>query len=259
MIEASYETLLETASEPRTRARLLAVASRGAGAWLNALPVAPLGLRMDNETTRIAVGLRLGLPLCRPHQCLHCGSKVDQLGTHGLSCRYSQGRHSRHAAVNDLVKRSLDAAQIPSHLEPVGLYRSDGKRPDGASVLPWRGVKILIWDATCPDTFASSYEPLATREAGAVAAEAEYRKRQKYANLDGNHFFVPVAVETLGVIGPESESFLRDLARKVMEATGEPSSHQYLLQRLSVAIQRGNSAAIQGTALGSPTMDFPCM
>ena len=71
VIEASYETLLETALEPRTRARLLAVASRGAGAWLNALPVAPLGLRMDNETTRIAASLRLGLPLCRPHQCLH--------------------------------------------------------------------------------------------------------------------------------------------------------------------------------------------
>ena len=214
---------------------------------------------MDNETTRIAVGLRLDLSLCRPHQCLHCGSEVDQLGTHGLSCRYSQGRHSRHAAVNDLVKRSLDAARIPSHLEPVGLYRSDGKRPDGASVVPWKGGKILIWDATCLDTFASSYEPRATREAGAVAAEAEHRKRQKYANLDGNHFFVPVAVETLGVIGPESESFLRDLAHKVMEATGEPSSHQYLLQRLSVAIQRGNSAAIQGTALWSPAMDFPCM
>ena len=104
----------------------------------------------------------------------------------------------------------------------------------------------------------SSYEPLATREAGAVAAEAEQHKRQKYTNLDGNHFFVPVAVETLGVIGPESESFLRDLTRKVMEATGEPSSHQYLLQRLSVAILWGNSAAIKGTALGSPTMDFPC-
>ena len=214
---------------------------------------------MNNEMTRIAVGLCLGLPPCRPHQSLHCGSEVDQLGTHGLSCRYSQGRHSRHAAVNDLVRRSLDAAQIPSHLEPVRLYRSDGKRPDGASVVPWRGGKILIWDATCPDTFASSHERLATWEAGAVAAETEHRKRQKYANLDGNHVFVPVAVETLGVIGPDSESFLRDLARKVMEATGEPSSHQYLLQRLSVAIQRGNSAAIQGTALGSPTMDFPCM
>ena len=126
-------------------------------------------------------------------------------------------------------------------------------------MVPWKGGKILIWDATCPDTLASSYEPLVTREAGAVAAEAEQRKRQKYANLDGNHFVVPVAVKALGVIGPESESFLRDLARKVMEATGEPLSHQYLLQRLSVAIRRGNSAAIQGTALRSPTMNFPCM
>ena len=62
----------------------------------------------------------------------------------------------------------------------------------------WRGGKILIWDATCPDTFPSSYEPLATREAGAVAAEAEQRKRQKYANLDGNHFFVRRSGDTWG-------------------------------------------------------------
>ena len=31
---------------------------------------------------------------------------------------------------------SLDAAQIPFHLEPSDLYRLDGKRPDGASVVP---------------------------------------------------------------------------------------------------------------------------
>ena len=53
-------------------------------------------------------------------------------------CRFSKGRHSRHASLNDIVKRALDSAKVPCHLEPAGLYRSDGKRPDGASVVPWR-------------------------------------------------------------------------------------------------------------------------
>ena len=104
---------------------------------------------------------------------------MDELGTHGLSCQFSKGRHPRHAGVNDVVKRSFDAAQIPSHLEPTGLYRSDGKRPDGASVVPWKGGKALVWDAICPDTLAHSYQQISTREAGAVAAEAERHKKLK--------------------------------------------------------------------------------
>ena len=72
-----------------------------------------------------------GIAICHPHKCCSCGADVDALGTHGLSCRYSSVRHCRHATVNDSVKRSLDSARIPSHLEPLGLYRSDGRRPDG--------------------------------------------------------------------------------------------------------------------------------
>ena len=45
--------------------------------------------------------------------------------------------------MNDIIKRSLESAKVPCHLEPVGQYRSDGKRPDGASVVPWRGGNIL--------------------------------------------------------------------------------------------------------------------
>ena len=57
-------------------------------------------IRMDNETVRVAVGLRLGVALCSPHSCQHCGATVDQFGLHGLSCRFSTGRHYRHAALN---------------------------------------------------------------------------------------------------------------------------------------------------------------
>ena len=39
---------------------------------------------------------------------------------------------------------------------------------------------MLVWDATCPDTLAPSYSTLAVREAGAVADEAERKKKVKY-------------------------------------------------------------------------------
>ena len=52
-------------------------------------------------------------------------------------------------ARNDIIKKSLDSAKIPSHLEPVSLSYHDGKRPDGATVVPWREGRALVWDVTC--------------------------------------------------------------------------------------------------------------
>ena len=143
------------------------------GAWLHALPISNLGLRLDDDSVRIAVGLRLGTPLCSPHQCQRCGQSVDSFGRHSLSCRKSEGRHSRHAALNNVIFRSLSSANIPSRLEPPGLSRVDGKRPDGISIIPWSSGKPLVWDATCIDTYAPSYQSLAAHAPGDVAARAE--------------------------------------------------------------------------------------
>ena len=73
---------------------------------------------MDDNTVRVAVGLRLGSPLCRPHLCHHCGIAV---GLHGLSCKKSEGRHCCHSSINDILHRALSSAQVPSRLEPSGL------------------------------------------------------------------------------------------------------------------------------------------
>ena len=72
-------------------------------------------------------------------------------------------------------------------MEPTGLYRTDGKRPDGAFNMPWKGGKVLVWDAMCPDTLAPSCSDVASREAGAVAEEAEGTKKAKYAHLEASH------------------------------------------------------------------------
>ena len=123
-IEATLAGLLGAADET-TQARLLAVSCPEAGAWLNAFPISSVGLRMDNDVVRIAVGLRLGLPLCHPHACSDCGAQINEFGSHGLSCRFSRGRHSRHASLNDIIKRSLATALIWSLLGCTELMASD--------------------------------------------------------------------------------------------------------------------------------------
>ena len=84
-------------------------------------------------------------------------------------------------------------------------------------------------------------------EAWSVGNEAERKKRSKYAHLEASHHFTLIAVETLGVLGTEARSFLQDLGRRLKDVTLEPLSHNFLLQRISVAVQRGNAAAIIGS------------
>ena len=50
------------------------------------------------------------------------------------------------------------------------------------------------------------------------------------------------------MMGPEAGHFFRDLGRRIAAATSDPLSQQYLLQGVAVAVQRGNAAAVLGTA-----------
>ena len=63
-----------------------------------------------------------------------------------------------------------------------GLSRSDGKRPDGLSLIPWQEGKPLCWDVTVICPLANSYLQSATASAGAVAELAATPKVAKYQN-----------------------------------------------------------------------------
>ena len=65
--------------DPLSKMRLLSASKKESGSWLHTLPVTSLGLlRMDDNTIRIAIGLRLGAPLCTPHLFI----TVEQMWTH---------------------------------------------------------------------------------------------------------------------------------------------------------------------------------
>jgi len=70
---------------------------------------------------------------------------------------------------------------------------------DGASPIPWSCGKTLLWDFTCPDTFAASNLINTSRIAGAAA---ESRKEKKYSAFSPAHIFVPVAIKTMGLWWP---------------------------------------------------------
>jgi hypothetical protein len=244
---AAFDNLIARPDQV-SRARLLASASIYSGSWLHTLPCRNLGLALSDREFRVAVGLRLGAPLVRPHTCV-CGADVDSLGHHGLSCRRSSGRQRRHAQANDVLVRAIRAADVQAELEPRFLQMGGEKRPDGATLDPWSHGRCLAWDFTCPDTVAPSYVNNSASSVGSAALKAEQNKILKYSQvtLAGNILFAPFAIETLGSWGPSATELCREIGSRLAAISGDPRSHTFLVQRLMLAVQRGNAASIAGT------------
>jgi len=91
-------------------------------------------------------------------------------------------------------------------------------------------------------TLANSYVATATRGRGEVAELAAARKCQKYADIPSAYTFLPIAMETLGSMNDFAYHFFEDLRRKICEASSDSLEGSFIIQRLSVTIQRSNAA-----------------
>ena len=117
--------------------------------------------------------------------------------------------------------RSLTRAKIPATRESAGLLGSDGKQPDGLTLIPWREGCCLVWDVTVTDTTAASYLPSTSILAGSAAEFAAERKQAKYAELAQRCEFVPIAVESHGSYSATATALLADLGRRLNAATSD--------------------------------------
>jgi len=241
-IEQDKTAVWNSADEPTFQRRLAAVSAPHSGDWLHAIPIASCGLKLDDEAIRIAVGIRLGIDLCVSHKC-PCGSLVDASGSHSFSCRLAFDRMARHHTLNDLVYRAMVGANIPVTKEPVGLSRTDGKRPDGLTLIPWQSGRALVWDVTVTHTLSDSYSHTRDIVPGHAAELASTRKMDKYASLAGNYIVQPVAFETFGPINSSGLQFLAELGRRISSVSGDSRETSFLFQRLSVCVQRFNAVA----------------
>ena len=107
----------------------------------------------------------------------------------------------------------LVSLDLPSLLEPHGLYRADGKRPDGVSMIPWEIGKQLVWDVTIVDALAPNrLNQVSLCNPANIGTDAEARKIETHRELiDNGYIFQPVALEGQGSLGASSEIFIMRL------------------------------------------------
>ena len=149
--------------------------------------------------------------------------------------------------LNDILWRAIKRAQIPAVKEPTGLSRTDGKRPDGATLLPWAKGKPLAWDVTVPDTYADSHIAQSATTPCATADQAANKKTAKYQHLASTHLFFPVAIETSGAYNNLAIELIQEIGKSTALVTLDQRESMYLFQRLSIAIQRGGAVSLAGT------------
>ena len=240
--------------EPTVVKRFNAFQDRFGSQWLNVIPCKNLRLKLSNQQLRIAIGLRLGSKICERHKCV-CGEDVSEDGWHGLSYLKSAWSFSRHSNLNALIKQGLSSTPIPSVLEPQRLYRTDQKRPDGLTLVPWADGKQLLWDVTVVDSLAPCrINAGSVCNPGTAAAEAEEQKIGKYKDLvNDGYLFQPLAFEIQGAAGHSTEVFLSKLCKNL--STEEPRAGSFLKQRISLAIQIANAACVLGTINDKITFD----
>ena len=173
-----FETLLQSANTDKDKARLRALSSEHASDWLNCVPLPSMSLKLNRQTLRLAIALRLRSKICRSHKC-HCINKdteqpntLDIKGLHGLSCESAggKGRIARHDRANDLIHRALASANYHCILEPVGL--------------------------------CCGYKVHTAVEVGYAAMQGEKDKYDNYKDLvNDNYYVVPIAHKTMGSWG----------------------------------------------------------
>jgi len=102
------------------------------------------------------------------------------------------------------------------------LTRSDGKRPDGLTSIPWREGRGTTCDVTVSNTVTASYVEITSARAAAAAAAAEaaaQRKVVKYAEIAQTHLFYPLAFETMDPINVVGLEFISDLSHRISRVT----------------------------------------
>ncbi|ESO04395.1 hypothetical protein HELRODRAFT_172777 [Helobdella robusta] len=122
--------------------------------------------------------------------------------------------------------------------EPSGISAHDGRRPDGCTLIPWRAGRCLAWDVTVPGTLAERYVNLTSKECGLAAARTADEKMKKYGNAFPSMEFLPICIEVLGPMDPNTLKFLKEICEMISVRSGDSRELFFATNYISCLLQR---------------------
>ena len=141
-------------------------------------------------------------------------------------------RHPRYAALNDIIKRSLQSAGVPSILELVGVDWRYGKRPeDIITVFSFSNGRCLTWNVAYINIHSSVIS------AGHAALKSKERKCRNHEALGARFRFKLPAIETARVYEESTAALISEVGICITYLTRESWETVWLEQRLGLAVQ----------------------
>ena len=216
--KAQLAQLTVSTPDESTRAHLQLVQQPGAGAWLFARPSKVLGLHLDAAFFRVALHMRLRVPVTSTNgYCPLCDGIADRYGDHARACPCGGDRTKRHNRLRRLVAAKASAAGLSPEVEkqrllphrPEELGANESGRPSVSQRRP-ADVYLPSWGARGPAaldlavTSSMRGSVLAASAANGASAAINYESRKCSHHLTeqlcaGQGLqFVPLIVKACG-------------------------------------------------------------
>ncbi|ESN98148.1 hypothetical protein HELRODRAFT_177391 [Helobdella robusta] len=112
------------------------------------------------------------------------------------------------------------------------------RRPDGCTLIPWRAGRCLAWNVTVPGTLAERYVNLTSKECGLAAARAADEKMKKYGNGLPSIEFLPICIEVLGPMDPNTLKFLKAICKMISVRSSDSREQFFATNHISCLLQR---------------------
>ena len=120
------------------KALLNATNAPHAGAWLNVVPSAKLGLKMPPQEFRMCLQYRLGIPLFpSAGPCPSCKRHNDIFGDHAISCASDFERVSHHDRLCAAIAEACHSTGLGPERERRDLFPDNAMRPADIYLKNW--------------------------------------------------------------------------------------------------------------------------
>ena len=245
--EASFNKLIASAPDTRSRALALSSAIPHAGDWLNVIPSSALGLHLLDREFRPCLQYWLGVPIFpEGTRCPVCQALADPFGDHHVGCWGNGDRIYRHNSIRDAIFSAAQSAALAPRKELPSLIPGIQARPADVFLPNWDKGRSAALDVSV----ISTLQPLTLQGAATTPGHAlsvgEYQKMALHASAcrSVGVSFVPLMVESLGGWSELASKTISNIGRHLGQRLGVPPSDsiQHLFKKCSVALWRGNAS-----------------